>query len=92
MATLSQVRYDEDNLSEVRVTIILEESSSADAITPWLNDTAVDPAFGMITGWIHVSSLSDIANLTEVKQVRSQLPPVESGNQISSPVPVIQRG
>ena len=84
MAKLSQLRYDADNLSEVKVTLILKKSASTEQYSSILNDSVSDPMFGMVTGWVHISALAELANRTEVQQIITQLLPV--GNSIPSDV------
>jgi hypothetical protein len=79
MELLGQLRYDAQNSPEVPITIILTADTAAKNITSYLNDTAIDLSFNMITGWVHVSSLPEVANHTEVKQIRTIIPPVASG-------------
>lgn len=79
MEMVGQLRYDSHNLSEVHITITLAPDSNAGNVTLYLNQSTSDPSFGLITGWIHTDSISKIATMTNVRQIRTALPPAASG-------------
>jgi subtilisin family serine protease len=85
MEMVGQLQYDSFNQSVVPVTITLTKYGGAGKVISFLNQTAQDPYSGLITGWILVNKIPEVASLPQVQQITVLLPPVLSGNMLTEP-------
>ncbi len=79
MERFGQLRYDDQNQTEIHITITLLSNSRTQNISSLLNQSIVDPSFGLITGWVHPSEISNISRIAEVREIQIMLPPAGSG-------------
>lgn len=79
MKAFGQLRYDSDHLPLVSVLVRLTGDAQTERILPLLNETRIDPSYGILTGWVRVGDLQSLAVQKEVRQVETLLPPVTAG-------------
>ncbi len=78
MEVLGQLKYDLHDVAHVCVRVTLADAADRDVVLSYLNQTAVDPAYDVLSGWMEVQQIPSLSGIPGIRQIETQILPVGS--------------